>query len=65
MVIIRYFQLCWQILKVILGRYEHSPTRKPRGDIRNFARSFYFSYMLMEHKREKEKEDKNGLSSMD
>ena len=50
MVIIRYFQLCWLILKVIL--FYSCPPRKPRGDIRNFARSFYVSYYVMKHFKE-------------
>jgi len=51
MVMIRYFQLCGLILKVILGG--DAPCRKPRGDIRNFARSFYISYRLIKGKEAK------------
>jgi hypothetical protein len=42
MLFIRYLQLCWLILKVIL--FYSCPTRHPRGDLRNFARSFYVGY---------------------
>ena len=48
MIIIRYFQLCWLILLVILG---YGPTpRRPKGDIRNFARSFFIDYTLHKYK---------------
>ena len=45
MLLIRYLQLCWLLLKVIL--FNSNSTRHPRGDLRNFARSFYSSYYTM------------------
>jgi len=45
MTIIRYLQLCWLMLMVLL--FHKIPPRKPRGDMRNFARSFYISYHVM------------------
>ncbi len=50
MIIIRYFQLCWLILKVILFHPTRLGVRKPRGDIRNFARSFAVTYNLSRRK---------------
>lgn len=44
MIYLRYLQLYWLLLRVILGK--EPPPRKPRGDIRNFARTFYVTYHL-------------------
>jgi hypothetical protein len=41
---IRYLQLCWSLGWIMLGG--GPPPRKARGDIRNFARSFYMNYNL-------------------
>ena len=48
MIFIRYLQLCGLIFQIIYFRPRYLYPRKPRGDIRNFARSFAMSYDLHE-----------------
>lgn len=45
MIFFRFTQLIWSMTMVFL--LHKMPPRKPQGDMRNFARSFYISYHVM------------------
>jgi len=48
----RWFQLCAALYGVIF--FYRCPPRRPVGDIRNFARSFFWSYYFHQGKLLKE-----------
>lgn len=62
--LIRYIQLCMLIFRALYFGY--MPPRKPRGDMRNFARSFFMGYTLMgyirnEALRERRRKDREEV----